>query len=144
MSKQQETQGRCFCGAVEIQVVGEPVAMGYCHCTSCREWAAAPVNAFALWVPSAVTVLRGADRLGRYQKTERSIRRWCTRCGGHVLTEHPLWGVIDVYAATIPGLRFEPGVHVNYAETVLRMHDGLPKQNDYPADMGGSGTLIAA
>jgi hypothetical protein len=49
-----------------------------------------------------------------------------------------------VYAATIPGLRFEPGVHVNYAETVLRMHDGLPKQNDYPADMGGSGTLIAA
>jgi hypothetical protein len=52
--------------------------------------------------------------------------------------------VIDVYAATIPGLRFEPGVHVNYAETVLRMHDGLPKQNDYPADMGGSGTLIAA
>jgi hypothetical protein len=102
------------------------------------------VNAFTLWVPSAVTVLRGADRLGRYQKTERSIRRWCTRCGGHVLTEHPLWGVIDVYAATIPGLRFEPGVHVNYAETVLRMHDGLPKQNDYPADMGGSGTLIAA
>jgi len=139
-----EYKGRCFCGAVELRVTGAPAAMGYCHCTSCREWAAAPVHAFTLWVPSAVTVLRGADRLGRYQKTERSIRRWCTRCGGHVLTEHPLWGVIDVYAATIPGLRFEPGVHVNYAETVLRMHDGLPKQNDYPADMGGSGTLIAA
>ena len=144
MSKQQETQGRCFCGAVEIQVVGQPVAMGYCHCTSCREWAAAPVNAFTLWVPRAVTITRGADRLGSYQKTERSIRRWCTRCGGHVLTEHPLWGVIDVYASTIPGLRFDPGVHVNYAESVLRMDDGLPKQRDYPADMGGSGTLIAA
>ena len=51
---------------------------------------------------------------------------------------------IDVYAATIPGLRFDPGVHVNYAESVLRMDDGLPKQKDYPADMGGSGTLIAA
>ena len=28
MSKQQQTLGRCFCGAVEIQVLGEPVAMG--------------------------------------------------------------------------------------------------------------------
>jgi hypothetical protein len=23
--------GKCFCGAVEIRVTGEPVAMGYCH-----------------------------------------------------------------------------------------------------------------
>src|SRR5262245_53299221 len=30
--------GKCFCGAVEIRVTGEPAAMGYCHCTSCRQW----------------------------------------------------------------------------------------------------------
>jgi hypothetical protein len=144
MSKELQTQGRCFCGAVEIRVAGKPVAMGYCHCTSCREWSAAPVNAFTLWPPNAVTVTRGAEFLDRFQRTERSVRRWCTQCGGHVLTEHPLWGVVDVYAATIPEVRFEPGVHVNYAESVLRMHDDLPKQKDYPAEMGGSGTLIAA
>ena len=142
MSKELETKGRCFCGAVEIRVTGKPVAMGYDHCTSCREWSAAPVNAFTLWSPSAVTVTRGAEHLGRYQKTERSVRRWCTQCGGHVLTEHPLWGVVDVYAATIPGVPFDPGVHVNYGESVLRMRDGLPKQKDFPQDMGGSGTLI--
>ena len=142
MSKELETKGRCFCGAVEIRVTGKPVAMGYDHCASCREWSAAPVNAFTLWPPSAVTVTRGAERLGRHQKTERSVRRWCTQCGGHVLTEHPLWGVVDVYAATIPGLPFEPGVHVNYGESVLRMRDGLPKQKDFPQDMGGSGTLL--
>ena len=34
---------------------------------------------------------------------------------------------MDVYAATLPGLAFKPGVHVNYAETVLPMKDGLPK-----------------
>ena len=144
MSKQLETKGRCFCGAVEIKVVGEPAVMGYCHCTSCREWAAAPVNAFTLWPPSAVTVTKGAESLGRFQRTDRSIRRWCMRCGGHVMNEHPGWGVVDVYAATIPGVRFEPKVHVNYAESVLRMDDGVPKQRDYPAEMGGSGELIAA
>ena len=31
MSSEQLYQGRCFCGAVEFTVSGEPVAMGYCH-----------------------------------------------------------------------------------------------------------------
>jgi hypothetical protein len=33
-------------------------------------------------------------------------------------------------------------VHVNYAETVLRMKDGLPKFKDVPKEMGGSGITI--
>ena len=140
---ENEYQGRCFCGAVELRVTGKPAAMGYCHCISCREWSAGPVNAFTLWPPSAVTVTRGAASLGVYKKTENSIRKWCKACGGHVLTEHPNFGLVDVYAATIPALSFEPMLHVNYGETVLRMHDGLPKQRDFPAEMGGSGTLLA-
>jgi hypothetical protein len=42
-------EGSCFCGEVQLTVTGEPVAAGYCHCASCRSWAAAPVNAFSLW-----------------------------------------------------------------------------------------------
>ena len=37
---------------------------------------------------------------------------------------------------------FEPQVHVNYAETVLHLHDGLPKQKDFPAELGGSGVAL--
>jgi len=55
------------------------------------------------------------------------------------MTEHPGWGVTDVYAAVIPESPFEPSVHVNYQEAVLRMADGLPKLKDMPAEMGGSG-----
>jgi len=29
-------KGKCFCGAVEIMVDGDPVGAGYCHCASCR------------------------------------------------------------------------------------------------------------
>jgi hypothetical protein len=36
-----------------------------------------------------------------------------------------------------------PGVHVNYAETVLPMRDGLPKFKDFPAQFGGSGEQVA-
>ena len=132
-------QGRCFCGAVELTVHGNPVVMGYCHCESCRSWSGAPVNAFTLWKPEAVQVTRGADRIGTYNKTPRSSRKWCTTCGGHLFTEHPHWGLVDVYAATIPDFPFAAGVHVNYQETRLPLRDGLPKLKDVPKEMGGSG-----
>ena len=136
-------QGSCFCGAVQLTVSGEPAAMGYCHCESCRSWSAGPVNAFTLWQPDNVKVTRGADLIGSYAKTPRSLRKWCTSCGGHLFTEHPHWGLIDVYAATIPDFPYQPGVHVNYQETRLHLRDGLPKLKDLPAEMGGSGVAIA-
>jgi len=134
--------GSCFCGAVQFTVSGDPVAMGYCHCDSCRRWSAAPVNAFTLWKPAAVHVTRGAEKILTHNKTPRSSRKWCKSCGGHVFTEHPQWELIDVYSAALPEFPFKPGVHVNYQESVLRIEDGLPKFKDVPAEMGGTGTVI--
>ena len=134
--------GSCFCGAVALDVTGAPEAMGYCHCSSCRSWSAGPVNAFSLWKPESVKITKGAQLVGRVQQSENSVRQWCTKCGGHLLTHHPVWGLTDVYAATIPRLTFEPALHVNYAETVLPMRDGLPKLRDFPAELGGSGATL--
>jgi len=142
MSNANTYGGACFCGAVQVEVTGEPVAMGYCHCDSCRQWSAGPVNAFTLWKPEAVRVTRGATNVGTYHKTELSQRKWCTKCGGHLYTDHPTWGVVDVYAALLPKLHFEPGLHVNYQESVLRVADGKPKFKDMPAEMGGSGVTL--
>ena len=134
--------GRCFCGAVEIEVSGEPEAMGYCHCQSCRSWSASPVNAFSLWKPDSVKVTKGGDNIGAFAKTPMSERQYCTVCGGHLMTSHPPLGMIDVYAATIPGLVFKPMLHVNYQETVLPIKDGLPKMKDFPKEFGGSGDVL--
>jgi hypothetical protein len=138
-----EHKAGCFCGAVEVALDGAPEAMGYCHCESCRHWSAGPVNAFTLWKPDAVRITQGADNLSTYNKTDRSYRRWCKTCGGHVLTEHPGMGLTDVYAAVIQGLRFEPQLHVHYGESVLPVVDGLLKQKDLPAELGGTGTILA-
>lgn len=135
-------KGACFCGTVQIEVVGEPEAMGYCHCRSCRSWSAAPVNAFTLWKPQAVRVVEGAENVATFKKSALSERKYCTKCGGHLMNNHPPLGLLDVYAATIPTLKFAPGVHVNYAETVLPMRDGLPKLKDFPSAFGGSGEQI--
>jgi hypothetical protein len=135
--------GSCFCGTVQLAVDGEPEGMGYCHCRSCRAWSGGPVNAFSLWKPEAVRITSGSDELATYQKTAFSQRRYCAKCGGHLMTDHPTLGLVDVFAATLPTLVFAPGVHINYADTVLPMRDGLPKLKDFPAEFGGSGETMA-
>jgi len=142
METEKTYQGSCFCGAVQFTATGAPAAMGYCHCSSCREWSAGPVNAFSLWKPESLKVTKGADNIGTYNKTPQSFRKWCKTCGGHLFTEHPQWQLTDVYAASIPSYPFKPGVHVNYQETKLRMKDGLPKMKDLPKEMGGSGEAL--
>jgi hypothetical protein len=134
--------GECFCGAIRLQVDGEPEAMGYCHCDSCRRWSAAPVNAFTLWKPAQVRIVEGRQYLLHVRRSETSDRQFCRQCGGHVMTLHPTFGLVDVYAAILPRLPFRPALHVNYAETVLPMKDGLPKLRDFPAELGGSGETM--
>jgi hypothetical protein len=87
-------------------------------------------------------VTSGAEHLGMFQKTENSQRQFCKKCGGHLMTSHPAMGLIDVYAATISSLKFEPALHLFYGETVLHIKDGLPKFKDAPAEMGGSGIKL--
>ena len=135
-------KGSCFCGAVQLEVSGEPAAMGYCHCGDCRHWSAGPINAFSLWAPENVKVTQGADQIDTYNKTENSYRKWCKQCGGHLFSEHPGMGLTDVYASILPDLDFKPMMHVFYGEKMDSVKDGLPKLKDVPAEMGGSGDTL--
>lgn len=96
------------------------------------------MNGFTLWKPENVTITDGADHIATFNKTPGSSRKYCNQCGGHLMTDHPGLGVVDVFSATLPTLAFTPGLHINYAETVLPMKDGLPKFRDFPGAFGGS------
>ena len=135
-------EGQCFCGAVEVSVSGPPQVMGYCHCDDCRAWSASPVNGFSIWSAEAVTITKGEEHIGTYKKTENSHRKFCKECGGHIMTDHPGGGIVDVYASILPGLSFEPSIHVYYGEKIMPVPDGLPKFKDIPKEMGGSGDML--
>ena len=132
----------CFCGAVEVEIRGEPTVQAYCHCSSCRGWLGAPIHAAALWPTADVNVVKGADRLGVFRKTEASHRHFCTRCGCPVLVRHPAIGLTDVPAGTVSDLAFAPTLHVHYGEKVLAVRDGLPKFREFPKEFGGSGETL--
>ena len=139
---QKTYAGSCFCGTVEITVTGSSELMGLCHCTSCRSWAAAPINAFSLWRPEQVIVAKGEGDLGVFNKTDRSYRQFCRTCGGHLMTRHPTFNFVDVYPAVLRELPFDGKLHVFYGERMLSMRDGLPKFRDLPRELGGSGETI--
>lgn len=132
----------CMCGAVQLELTGEPGVMAFCHCESCRGWLGAPIHAASLWPAAHVKVLRGADKLGTYKRTEASHRKFCTSCGTPVLVDHPAIGMVDVPAGRIPELAYQPGLHVHYGERVLAVKDGLPKFKDFPKEFGGSGDVV--
>jgi hypothetical protein len=134
--------GKCFCGAVQIEVTGAPEEMGYCHCQSCRSYSGERVSTFILYKAENIRVTRGGEFLGRFMKTPMSERQFCQRCGGHLMTHHPGLGLTDVRPAVIPAIAFKPALHLNYAETVWPMRDGLPKLRDFPAQVGGSGVAL--
>jgi hypothetical protein len=134
--------GRCFCGAVEIEVTGAPLEMGYCHCNSCRAYSGGPLSGFILYKAEQVRVTRGADLVGRFNKVGMSDRHYCRKCGGHFAADHPGLGLTDVRPGAFPTIAFEPVVHLNYAEAVLRVRDAVAKLRDFPAHAGGSGEML--
>jgi len=58
------------------------------------------------------------------------------------MNNHPPLGLVDVYAATLPTLKFAPAVHI-ITPSGAASADGLPKLKDFPAEFGGSGDVIA-
>ena len=141
MADQKRTSG-CMCGAVQVELTGDPAVQAFCHCSSCRGWLGAPIHAASLWPASAVKVVKGKDKLGLYKKTEASHRQFCTSCGAPVQVEHPAIGMVDIPAGTVHGLEYQPSLHVHYGEKVMAVRDGLPKFKDFPKDFGGSGDVL--
>ena len=141
-------KGACFCNAVRFELSGEPESMGYCHCAACRSWSGDPVHAWTIWRAEAVKVTTGSEFIGVFQKAPDSMshRQFCTSCGGHLMISHRTIGIFDVLPGIVPTLNFAPTMHLNYADSVHPMSDGLPKFKDFPSELsefGGTGEQMS-
>lgn len=138
----EKYEGACFCGKVKMEVTGPAVAEGFCHCDSCRRWSATPVTAYALFPDTNVKIVEGQDHVGVFDRDGKARRVHCSTCGGGLMTEIPAAGLCDVYPPVLSGFPFQPQAHVNYAERMIDMADGLPKFKDMPEEAGGSGEMM--
>ena len=134
--------GGCYCGAVEIEVRGEPLEMGYCHCENCRRYSAAPVSAFTLWKLKRSSSPKARNSSASSKAAKSAIVAIAPSAAATSCVDHPTLGLVDVRIGALRNFPFKPKVHLNYAETILPMKDGLPKLKDFPAEIGGSGESI--
>ena len=124
----------CFCGSVEIETSGTPTMMGYCHCKDCASWSASPITAATLWPQESVKVVKGEEHICTFNKTEHTYRKFCRKCGGHLMADHPGMALVDVYAAVLKDFTFEPTLHVHYETKTVSVKDGLPKFKGAPGE----------
>ena len=70
--------GKCRCGKVEIAVHGDPVRIGLCHCTDCRQESGSAFTFYAVWP---------ADRFEQAGATsEFKGRSFCPHCGSRLFS----------------------------------------------------------
>ena len=81
--------GRCLCGSVRYEAVGQPNWVAYCHCESCRRATGAPVTAYAGFPADAV---RFTGEPPTFFASSPGVRRgFCGRCGSPVSFEGERW-----------------------------------------------------
>ena len=85
-STTEQFEGGCLCGAVRFIATGQPKAVYWCHCQSCRRHTGAPVAVFALYDLKAYTVTKG--EITKFDSTPGQTRRgFCARCGSTLTCE---------------------------------------------------------
>ena len=134
--------GGCQCGAVRYTVRAPATETNHCHCSICRKIHGAIFVTFATFPRDAFSIDKGADDLATYDSSPGVHRTFCRTCGGHLMTDHPSMGMVDVYLNVVPDFTHEPTLHVFYAERTMAVKDGLPKFKDMPAEFGGSGDTL--
>jgi hypothetical protein len=70
--------GKCLCGQVQVSVRGEPLRVGICHCTDCRQESGSAFTFYAIWP------VHQFERVG--ETSEFQGRHFCARCGSRLFS----------------------------------------------------------
>ena len=96
----------CCCGDLAIEVAGEPVLNGVCHCANCKRRTGSAFGWSVYFPDDAMRVLRGDGELySRESATGRQDRYFCGGCGSTLY-----WRAAAFPGNTdVAGGCFEPG-----------------------------------
>lgn len=79
--------GSCACGAVAYMVDGEMSPILHCHCETCRKVHASAFSSIAAVPRERFRWTRGEDLLNSFESSPGKMRRFCSRCGSHLIAE---------------------------------------------------------
>jgi hypothetical protein len=126
---------QCHCGAVKMEMTGEPFACLYCHCSDCQAMHGAAYLPAALFKTDQTRVIAGEPGLWKLKTTARAT---CRECGTRMYAEPPGLGFRSIPAHLLPEGVFKPAFHIQCQYAVLPIKDELPHYKGFPAAFGGS------
>src|SRR5258708_8631266 len=129
------TEIQCHCGAVRVELTGEPIAQFFCHCDDCQAVHGAAYIPVAMYRVDAVKVMRGRPNAWKLRTTPRMT---CPECGTRIFADVPQIAVRGVSAFLLPKGEFRPAFHIQCQFAVRPVKDDLPHFKSLPAQFGGS------
>lgn len=122
-------QGGCLCGAVQYVVEDDFKYAGYCHCSQCRKFSGSAFSALGGLDAGALRILRGADRVAEFPKSEESLMCFCSCCGSSLFSRKPKLGLVHLRLGTLddaPGLLPQAHMFVGSKAPWHSIDDELP------------------
>ena len=105
--------GSCQCGAVAYQAEAPIERIVHCHCQTCRKTHATAFSSVAAVPRENFRWTRGAELLASFESSPGKLRRFCTRCGSHLLAERTNQPVVLLRLGCLDSeLRRVPQVHI--------------------------------
>ncbi|PCJ93145.1 MAG: aldehyde-activating protein [Hyphomicrobiales bacterium] len=103
--------GKCLCGAVTYEAVGQPVIVAQCHCEECRKLSGTGHTIGAMFPSSAVS-LSGALSTYKYVSGKGSevSKAFCAQCGSPIYGKNS--GMPDHLTLTLGSMDDAAGLNV--------------------------------
>ncbi len=79
--------GSCLCGAIAYQADARIARIVHCHCQTCRKTHGSAFSSVTAVPRQAFRFTRGDDLLGAIESSPGKFRRFCSRCGSHLMAE---------------------------------------------------------
>jgi len=128
-------QGQCLCGAIAYEVVQLDCVIVHCHYRTCRKAHASAFASTARVDREHFRWRRGEEQVCAYESSPGKLRRFCGKCGSHVVAERSGVPYVILRVATLdddPAMK--PAMHIWTSHDVpwLDPGDAVPHYETVP------------
>ena len=96
--------GSCLCGKVKYEVVGSPLAMYHCYCSTCRAASGASFATNIAVTTENFKVTFGKENLSAFESSPGKRRYFCSTCGSPIYSHgEKTKQVVSIRCGTLQG-----------------------------------------
>ena len=128
--------GRCLCGAVRYEIVGEAQRFYHCHCRRCRKATGTGHASNLILQPATLRWLSGSEHVRSFKvpDAERFTNQFCGICGGRLPRQPPGTDRVVLPAGSLdvdPPIAPQAHIFMGSRAAWSCAGDGLPEYPEY-------------